>query len=324
MPETEAMQPSPRDKLLRQLTKLKITLDDRVSYRLESVFAQTTGWGSNAEIKRRAVLINLAAPRLSEMLLENEEVLYVARGVQQVSFAESSFLGASFMMGAWQFAAVNQTIFVLTNLRLLLMRCNNSGKPRETFWVIYYSEISKFKSTWTGGLDLPLKDTRSLTFNGFSSRDLKAMPTIVQESIDRYEQHAFEPVVTQSRENLCSYCYNVVPKGEFDCAACGARFWLPRDLALRSLVFPSWGDFSMKHYSIAFVELIGYALSWIAAINAGLGFVLLILLVEHPFDALMTYKIAHKGLNPRWGPDQDRSGIGRDEADDADELVEVN
>lgn len=314
---TQVTEPTPRELVLQKLRKLKVHVDFQIPYRLESVFAQTNGWGANGEIKRRAKLLNLVGPLLSEMLLKNEEVLYVAKGVQY-SFVESYFMG-----GAWLASLVNQTIFVLTNSRLLMMRSNSSGKPLETFWVIYYSEIDQFKPSWLGVINLRLLDRKRLTFTGFSSLDCKAMPKIFQDAIEQYQRLGFEPDVSQSRENLCSYCFSVVPKDEYVCQQCGAAYWKPRQLAIRSLVFPSWGDICMKHHGIAAFELFGYCLSWLAAVSAlngpdltkGLTIALFIFAVEHPMDAIMTFNVAKKGLNPRHAPDERR--IGEDEHDDA-------
>lgn len=311
---------SERDKLLQRVAKLKISLDEDIPYKWESVFTQTDGWGGNGEIKRRAKLLKHVGPKLQEMLLSNEEVLYVAKGVQY-SFAENYF------MGAWLASMINQTAFVLTNLRLLMLRCNGSGKPHETYWVIYYSEIDQFKPNWAGVLKLKLQDRKTLTFTGFNTRDRKAMPSLFQSAIEQYQRLGFSPDVSQSRENLCSYCYQVVPKGEYHCDSCGADYWSPKQLALRSLIFPSWGDLCMKHYGMATVELIGYAISWFAAINAlqgpdkveGLVIALAIFLIEHPFDAVLTYHVASKGLNPRRGPGHDH--VHAD--DDVDDLEEV-
>ncbi len=206
----EEVVPTAREMVMQRLQKLKISVDAGIPYRLETVFAETSGWGGNGEVKRRAKLLRNVGPQLTEMLLPNEEVLYVAKGVQH-SFLEQYFMGA-----LWA-TLLNQTVFVLTNLRLLMMRSNGSGKPKETFWVIYYSEIDKFKPSWTGVLNLTLQDGKKLTFTGFSRRDRKAMPVIFQEAIEAYRRLGFEPSVSQSRENLCAHCFKIVPMREFVC-----------------------------------------------------------------------------------------------------------
>jgi len=318
---TEDVVRTERDVILDRLSKLRISVDADIPYRWESVFAETAGWGGNGEIKRRAKLLKQVGPQLREMLLPNEEVLYVAKGVQY-SLAESYF------MGAWLASILNQTVFVLTNLRLLMMRSTSAGKPIEMFWVIYYSEIDQFKPYWTGVLKLKLQDRKLYTFTGFSKRDRKAMPVIFEEAIEQYQRLGFAPDVSQSRENLCAHCFQIVPKSEFVCNSCGAEYWTPKQLALRSLVFPSWGDFCMKHYGVATVELVGYGFSWVVAINAlagpdmvdGLIVALLIFVIEHPVDAFLTYHVARKGLNPRRGPNPDHVPV-EEETDDLEEVT---
>jgi hypothetical protein len=309
---------TPAEEVQAQLTKLKLSLDRDISYRLETVFAKISGWGAKGEIKRRAKLIRQVEPTLKEMLMPKEQVLYVAKGTQNAT-AEALF------MGAYWSAMLNQTVFVLTNLRLLMLRCKSNGKPTHTFWVLYYSEIAQFQPSWTGTLKLKLKDGKSLTFSGFPKLDRKAMPAIFQEALDNYKKLGFQPSVSQSRENLCSHCFQVVPKDRYVCQHCGADYWTPKQLALRSLVFPSWGDFCMQHYGFAIVELFGYVVSWVVAIGIlmspnpeeGIGILALIFVIEHPVDAILTYSVAKKGLNPRHGPDADRAGqAGMEDGDE--------
>jgi len=63
-------------------------------------------------------------------------VLYVAKDVQ-LKFWEQYF------MGVWA-QLINQTVFVLTNGPLLMFNTNNNGKPKPSFWMVYFSAIVKF------------------------------------------------------------------------------------------------------------------------------------------------------------------------------------
>lgn len=314
---------SPTEVIQAQLSKLKLSLDAEIPYRLPTVFAKITGWGAKGEIKRRAKLIQQIEPTLKKMLLPKEEVLYVAKGTQS-STSEALF------MGAYWAAVMNQTVFVLTNLRILMLRSKSNGKPTHTFWVLYYSEIAQFHPTWSGALKLQLSDGKKFTFTGFPKLDRKAMPTIFQDALDNYRKLNFHPTVSQSRENLCSHCFQIVPKDRYVCRNCGSDFWTPKELALRSLIFPSWGDICMRHYQFATVELIGYAITWAVAISIlaspnpeeGFFFLGLIFFIEHPVDAILTYSVAKKGLNPRHGPDE-ACALAEQSADVEDELLEA-
>jgi hypothetical protein len=297
-----------------RLNELKLSLSSKVNYKLDSLFPVLTGWFANGQIKKKHKLIQQAELTLEEVLRPGEEVLYVAKGVQY-SFWEQYFLGI------WA-NLINQTVFVLTNARLLLFHTNTKGKPKDMYWMIYYSQIVHFKTSWfNGSLVVKLKDGKTFKFAGFTGTDKKKMPLVFQAAAANYQARGFDPPVSQSRENLCSYCCSVVPKDVTICHTCGAEYWKPRDVALRSLVFPSWGDFVMRHYIVAIMELIGYLVGWLIigtlVLHAiakgdqeviGVSAVILAAFVgfTHVPDAVLTYYIASKGLNRRRPPDPAR------------------
>jgi len=273
------------------------------------MFPRLEGWGAKGELKRKGKVIRNIEPRLAEMLRPGEEILYIAKGVQY-SFAEHYF------MGIWAMT-INQTVFILTNVRLLMIRTNGDGKPKQTAWMIYYSQIEKLKGAWTGMLSLKLRDGKSLQFSGFSKSDRQTMPEVFENALEEYRARNFDPRVTQSLENLCGFCHTRVPKNEFECRRCGAEFWRPMPVAIRTLFFPSWGDIVLKHYVVAAAELVGYLFTWgvciailIGAINqrdpAGVFGALVVAFfligIFHGIDAVVTYFVAKKGLHPKTGP----------------------
>ncbi|MFP6762424.1 MAG: hypothetical protein VB858_02360, partial [Planctomycetaceae bacterium] len=76
------------------------------------MFPKLEGWGSKSGIRRKVVLIGQIEPIPGDLLLPNEEVMYMANGVQH-SAQEALTIGANL---------INQTVFVLTNLRLVMLR----------------------------------------------------------------------------------------------------------------------------------------------------------------------------------------------------------
>ncbi len=302
------MTDEPTSAAAQRLQELGLHLHPEIHYDLERLFPTLTGWGAKKEIKRRHKLIVQAEEKLKLMLQPGEAVLFVAKGVQN-KISEQYFLGA------WGAALINQTLFVLTNLRLLMMNTNTKGEPRHTYWMIYYSQIEQFKATWHGSVFLKLRDGTKLSFSGFGKLDKKHMPMIFQEALATYRQLGFDPPATQSRESLCSFCMQVVPKDHYTCGLCGAEFWLPSAVALRTLIFPAWGDFLMGHYGLGTFKLVTYGVIWWVLIDwiieslrnaAQLGAVLIevlfILGMEHGVFALLTYYIAKKGLHPKGKP----------------------
>src|SRR5262249_19917050 len=227
----------------------------------------------------------------------------------QYRFSEQYFLGH------WAHL-INQTVFVLTNLRLLMLHADTKGRPRHTFWTIYYSQIKRFKPTWTGNLLLDLCDGTKLRFTGFGKVARKEMPRIFEEALESYRELGFNPEVTQSRENLCSFCMQVVPKDEYRCPHCGAEFWHPKAVALRSLIFPPWGDVLLRHWGLAIVKTLAFGFIWLGVIVtltdvaanppellAALLVIALVFALEHGVAAWLTYYIAKRGLHPKKAPE---------------------
>ena len=297
-----------------RLRELNLPLNSKINYKLDSMFPVLTGWFVNSAIKKKYKLVKESESTLEQVLRPGEEVLYVGKGVQY-SFWEQYFLGV------WA-NLINQTVFVLTNARLLLFHTNTKGKPKDMYWMIYYSQIVHLKKSWFGGaVVVKLKDGKTFKFGGFTGQDKKQMPLVFKPASASYQERGFDPPVSQSRENLCLYCFKIVPKGEVICHSCGAEYWKPRDVALRSLIFPSWGDFVMRHYIIAVMELIGYAVWWFIvgtlivhsfsrgdpdALVVSLTALGVLFAFAHIPDAVLTYYIANKGLNRRRPPDPAR------------------
>ncbi len=289
------------------LEKYNLSFDSEINYNLESMLQKTSGWGAKGEVKRIHKTTVGVEPLLKRLLQDGEEVLYVARGVQY-KFSEQYFLGY------WAHL-INQTVFVLTNVRLLMFHVNSKGIPQHTNWVIYYNQIKKFKGAMLGGsMALDLVDGTKLRFSGFKGVDRKRMPACFEEATRAYSELGFNPATTQSRENLCSKCLAIVPKAVHQCAACSQVHWKPMEVALRSLVFPSWGDFTLGHTGLAIVELLGYIVTWGvflfmlvgifakdgAAGAAVLGLIFLVIIgFQHCVDGALTYYIAKKGLHPK-------------------------
>jgi hypothetical protein len=291
------------------LHELNLSLHPQINYNYDSMFQKISGWGSKGDIKRIHGTVIPIEPLLAKMLFPEEQVLYVARGIQH-KISEQYFLGI------WA-NLINQTVFVLTNLRVLMFRVNSKGIPQNTNWMIYYNQIKKIKGSMLGAMVVKLQDGNSLTFTGFKGTDKKQIPLVFEDAVATYQQLGFQPESSQSRENVCSNCLQVVPKQHYECARCGQVFWKPSEVAMRSLIFPSWGDFCMGHVTLAGVELLGYLFTWIiffgaivqaianpnlaTAIGAILVFVF-VLIFEHLVDAALTYFIAKKGLHPKGQP----------------------
>ena len=290
------------ENVLLQMEKLDWQPAAGVSYDYAAFFPKTAGWGAAGDIKRKLKLMTSVEPYVAKALFDGEQVKYVAKGVQYA-------FGERFFLGIWA-RSINHTVFVLTNLRLIMIRCNRNGLPKDTAWSIYHSEIAKFQSTWSGNVSLKLVDGSKQVFQEFKRLDRKRMPTVFEETVAVFREKDFHPPVSQSKENLCGICLQTVPKGQYECSACGTTFWTPQELAMRSLLLPALGDIAMRHWVLMTVELIGYTFTVIFAavsiveglrngdsVQMAVGFIALI--VAHVLDAALTYGIASKGLHIR-------------------------
>jgi hypothetical protein len=286
-----------------KLGELGLTLDGRITWNPDSMFPKLKGIGAKRDIRTKHKLIVQVQQELAETLYPGEEVQYVAKGVQ-VKFSEQYFLGI------WA-NLINQTVFVLTSVRLLMYHSNTKGHPHDSIWMIYYSEIVKFNQrAFVGGMTMKLKDKSKYVFTGFKGADRKQMPVIFQKISQEYSALDFHPQTSQSRENLCAICKQVVPKNTWHCETCGQVYWTPSEIARRSLVFPSWGDWIMGHNALAAVELFGYVFTWVGLIALGvmpggslpinIAIGVFSLLAAHGIDGAVTYAIAKKGLTAKW------------------------
>ena len=305
-----------REEILDQLEAWNFDAEYDFACNWESVLPKIAGWGARKNVKRKLDHLRRIEPILAPLLSDGEEVLDIAKGTQY-SFWEYYFIGM------WAFS-INQTVFVLTNLRLIMIRTNGRGVPKKTYWMIFYSQIENLKATWNGMVQLRLRDGKKLSFSGFPKQDRKIMPRIFEETLDRFREHGFDPIVSQSMENLCSHCLNVVPVQQYECDRCGSTFWTPSAVMWRSLVFPSWGDLVMKHYLVGVMEFFGAFFAWLmflfcvlAAIGGGgagsvevamtLGISIAFM---HIVDAVVTYYVSRKGLHLRKAP---RKPFGNEE-----------
>ena len=282
-----------------------------------SIFPKIKGLGWKKDVKRRLLYLYNCESQLQKALLPGETVKYVALGVQQ-KLLEQYFLGI--------FAqSINQTLFVFTNLRILLFNSDRKGHPKHSYWSIYYNEIKKFKG-FISTMTLKLHDKSTYKYTHFKGKDKKRIPKLVEEAIGEYELLNFQPESSQSRENLCTTCLQVVPTQVYQCPTCQREYFTPWELTKRSLIFPSWGDFTMGHRLVGSIELASYLICCCVSLTAVFNetyqrylnnnlsildvfFALLtplfIFLFLHLPDAFLTYFLAKKGLTPKQQSNRD-------------------
>ncbi len=297
-----------------QLEEQPISVTDRIeelaldhagfpACRYETVYPLITGWGWKKDMKLRHSWLKQSLPKLQKCLHPGEEVLYVSRGTR---YSLTEFL----FMGIWA-NYINQYLLVVTNIRVLIFHCNSKGLIKNTSWMIFYHQIKKISPSLVGGsLTLGLQDGRKLQIVGMKKADRKRLPNIIRETQETCAEKGFCPEGLQSLERLCSHCLKRMPTGEYFCPHCGGHHWTPSEIAWRSFVFPSWGDFVMGHHLLALMECFAGIFVWGLLFIGLLGALLtqdldllfgalVIFVIANGIDAIVTSHIARRGLHPR-------------------------
>lgn len=257
-----------------KLNQLGLVLSPEIQYRLETMFPSLDGLFLDRKIRKKFQQVKAIEPLLQEMILKNEQVLFVTKG--KIEYHES--------------------IVVLTNLRMFGIHTTRKGVPCQPIWFLYYTQAVDLKKIDSFFPRLNLKDGGKLSFQRFRERDRKMISSVSQDAGKLLKVNGIDPPVSQSRENTCGHCFEVVPKHEYECEACGATFWEPFEVGLRSFIFPSWGDFAMQDYSWAFGKLVLTLSIWsgiaYALVNGEFLYAVLVFVSTSLGDAVMTYNSA--------------------------------
>lgn len=270
------------DRVISKLNELNLPLSPEINYRVETMFPRIEGMLIDREIRKKFRLLQRLEPVLRGLLLENEQVQIVSNG--KVNLID--------------------TAMVVTNYRILCLRTNNKGAPKQTYSFLYYTQINGLETTnsWSSRDDLTikLKDGRKLTVSTIPRTDRETMCSVYQNAQKVLEQQGFDPPVSQSQENLCGKCLKVIPKNQYQCEACGATFWNSREIAIRCFLFPPWGGFVMKFYLMAAIHLAYLLLIMIfvsiSLIRGDYGFPLTFFMVFYIIIARNTWLISTSGL----------------------------
>ncbi|WP_298862402.1 hypothetical protein [uncultured Gimesia sp.] len=270
-----------------KLSQLGLVLSPEINYRLETMFPRLDGIFLDRKIRKKFQQVKEIEPLLKAMLLKNEQVLFVTKG--KIEYHES--------------------IVVLTNLRMLCMPVNSKEVPHQPFWFIYYTQVVDLKKIDSFIPRIRLKDGGKVSFQRFQDIDRKTISSVSLNAVKLLEEKGIDPSVSQSRGNMCSHCFEVVAKHEFECDACGATFWEPFEVGIRSLIFPSWGDFAMKDYVIAYSKLSFTVFIWVgiafALANGEFFYAVLVFVTTNCGDAVFTYNSAMNARYLKQLPDND-------------------
>lgn len=294
----------PREALLGAVTSEKLgglirSLPRPEIYDWATVFPKTTGVAAQADIRRRARMLLSLGERWDFLLYPGERVEFVTKGILN-SFAEQYF------MGLWAIA-INRTLFLFTNYRVVLVQSDSKGRAKTAMWQIPYQRLAKYGSgLYVGSTSFKTNDGRTFKFAGIPRADRKRLRAYVSAQVERAAAGEAEFPGFTGRDALCPTCGTPVPPKARACAECGEEFINPIRPALMSLVVPGLGDLYLGHRGMALFELAGFALlllivgAMISASStaADVAGALVLLAVANLFDGAITLHVARKAVIP--------------------------
>ena len=282
-------------------------MGDQIDFDMEQMFPKREGFFNKRTVRGKLKLLKNLLPSLQEVLMDGEQVLYIAKGVV-IRFWETFFAGAAVAH------LMNISCVVLTDRRIIIFNTNAKGKQKLYRNQILYTQIRKAKMTTLFGYSkLQLLDGKSIELGGFKGIDKKQIKKIIPEMIAAMPENA--PQVDRSVQYLCPCCDAIYTEYERECKRCGVQF-KSRDKAARmSLMMPGLGDLYLGHRLFGVIELMGSIFEWMIAIGAviaaigamvagqafldliGFAFLwLIIIAVTNVIDFYLTHAMASKGL----------------------------
>lgn len=285
----------PSEKLRAQIARLR----SDGPYVWSWLFPKVAGLGTGGDIKRRVNMLAGLEPRLEYLLFPDERIEFVTTGALN-SFFEQVF------MGVWS-QVVNRTLFVFTNLRLILINSDARGNAKTLMWQIPYHRMQKYGAgTLTGHVKINTLGGSSFSFISVPGADRKRLRDYMEARLAQTQHHGLPFPAHADRDPLCAQCATPIPPGVQACPECGDPFINPVTPALLSLLLPGLGNLYLGHRLMAVMEAAAYAFlignMALVIAKVGVGGLIIavpIVAIANATDAMITLHVAKKGRLPR-------------------------
>ncbi len=263
-------------------------------------FIKQEKFGERRLAKRKLKLLKLIDPAIQAATQSDEIVYYITSGLRVRNF-EIFFIG-------WAAHYYNQTAFVFTSKKILLIHLKNK-KERGTFiGCIEYSNIRNIKSSLLGSLAIKFTNGKSLVFTKIPKKDRVYLRDFLNSVIDTT---AAKNKSAQTIRKMCPRCFTEILNIPRNCPGCDLEFKRPKKAAYLSLIMPGLGDLYLGSRMLGVFELLFMLYIWMSvvivtleeikingSIEGGIFLIIVIFLFFHPLDALKAYYVAKKGLMP--------------------------
>jgi hypothetical protein len=209
-------------------------------------------------------------------------------------------------MGVWS-VMVNRTLFLFTNMRLILLNCDGKGRAKTLMWQIPYERMQKYGSgTLSGAVKIKTVGGQSFSFIGVPGGDRKRLKEYMLARLAQTRAQGLAFPSHADRDPLCCQCATPLPKAAKQCHECGDVLADPMTPALLSLLLPGLGHLYLGHRGMASFEMLGFGfllvnMGFLAyrAGPPGLLIAIPITLAALGADSLVTLHVARKGALPK-------------------------
>ncbi|HVZ93003.1 MAG TPA: hypothetical protein VG797_00690 [Phycisphaerales bacterium] len=299
--QTPEMSVNPRGDLLNSIEKP--ALREKVAslradgpYDWISLFPRVSGWGAPGEVKRHVKLLRAVEPRLEQLMFPDERIEFVTNGVLN-SFVEQYF------MGIWAFV-INQTIFLFTNYRVVLVNWDGKKKARAMMWQIPYGRLKKYNAAVNfGSLGFKLSSGGTHKFVKVPRGDRKRLKEFMAAKLEQARTDGDVFPCHTDRDPLCPGCAAPLPPKSPSCPECLDEFVRPSTPMLFSMLLPGLGHLYLGHIALGVMVMLGFIFFAFVMIMivvrdglSALPFALIALACAIGVDALVTRHVARKGV----------------------------
>lgn len=285
--------------LVERFEELLQRQDTQGPYDFKSIF-RTGGFFVRRASQKKLVLLKRLDERLRSVLWPGERVAFLGTGV--LYSALETYLVGSIIYH------LNRRALILTNERLLLVQIDSRQRPQRLKSQILLADIERIGSSVFGNAKVRLRSGASYVFANVPRRDRKHLA----ELLSSLQHAASKQSQTHQLEQLCPYCYAVLPGHPVTCTSCGAALKSVTKATLLSLLFPGIGTIYLGYTGLGAFKVVLGALFWLSAWTPDPRYpmtmgqlavgAIIVLAVVHALASWASWILARKGHYPAGAP----------------------
>ncbi len=269
--------------------------DTEGPYDFKSIF-RTGGFFVRRASQQKLVLLQRLDERLRSVLLPGERIAFLGTGVQYS-------LWESYLVGSFIYY-VNRRALILTHERLILVQIDSRQRPQRLKSQVLLADIDRIGATLFGNTKMRLRSGAKYVFAYVPRRDRRHLG----ELLNRLQRTASRQSQTHQLEQLCPYCYAVLPGFPVTCTSCGGALKSVTKAALLSLLFPGIGTIYLGYNGLGAFKMAVGALFWLSAwtpdprypmtMTVRVVSAMIVLGIVHALAAWASWILARKGHYP--------------------------